>query len=114
LAIEDKHPAIEALLDLREVGKLLKTYAVGFARKMDSDGRLHGSFNQTQTRTGRLSATEPNLQNIPTDGFKKKDSRLREEYKTLRELFIYEHMTPLIHCDLSQIEMRFAAHFSGD
>lgn len=114
LQIEDDHPAISALLDLREVGKLLKTYAVGFSRKMDSDGRLHGSFNQAQTRTGRLSATEPNLQNIPTDGFKKKDSRLREEYKTLRELFIHEYNTPLIHCDLSQIEMRFAAHFSGD
>ena len=111
LSVEKQHPCISHLLDSKEVNKIISTYIEGFLEQMDADGRVHADFGQTSTRTGRLSCRKPNLQNIPSDSFKKKDSRLRDEYKMLRALFVGD---PLICVDLSQIEMRFAAHFSED
>ena len=100
------HPIIEDILDYRQVTKLKSTYADGLAKAADGEGRVHSAFNQTGTATGRLSSSEPNLQNIP----------IRTELgRIFRKYFVPssgEHV--LIDADYSQIELRILAHISGD
>ena len=100
------HPIIEDILDYRQVTKLKSTYADGLAKAADGQGRVHSVFNQTGTATGRLSSSEPNLQNIP----------VRTELgRIFRKYFVpksEDHV--LIDADYSQIELRILAHISGD
>ena len=100
------HPIIDKIFEFRQVVKLKSTYADGLVKAADETGRIHSSFNQTVTNTGRLSSTEPNLQNIP----------IRTELgREFRRYFIpsdRDHV--LIDADYSQIELRLLAHISGD
>ncbi len=99
-------PIIDKILDYRQVAKLKSTYADGLAAAADEKGRIHSSFNQTVTATGRLSSTEPNLQNIPIR------TNLGRE---LRRCFIPENDDyVLVDADYSQIELRLLACISGD
>ena len=101
-----KHPIIEDILDYRQVAKLRATYAEGLVKAAGEDGRIHCMLNQTGTATGRLSSSEPNLQNIP----------VRTELgRRFRKYFIPENDDyALIDADYSQIELRLLAHVSGD
>ncbi len=100
------NPIIEDILDYRQVAKLRSTYAEGLLREADETGRIHTTFKQTGTATGRLSSTEPNLQNIPIK------TELGREF---RRYFIPENDDyVLIDADYSQIELRILAHISGD
>ncbi len=100
------HPIIEEILDYRQVTKLKSTYADGLLRVADENGRVHTTFRQTGTATGRLSSTEPNLQNIPVR------TELGREF---RRYFLPEnHDYVLIDADYSQIELRVLANISGD
>ncbi len=101
-----KHPIIEDILDYRQVAKLRATYAEGLVRAADDDGRIHCMLNQTGTATGRLSSSEPNLQNIP----------IRTELgRRFRKYFIPQNDEyVLIDADYSQIELRLLAHISKD
>ena len=97
---------IDDILDYRQVAKLRGTYADGLLRQADENGRIHTSFKQTGTATGRLSSAEPNLQNIPIK---------TELGKEFRRYFIPENSDyVLIDADYSQIELRILAHISGD
>jgi len=97
---------IEDILDYRQVAKLRSTYAEGLLREADETGRIHTNFKQTGTATGRLSSTEPNLQNIPIK------TELGREF---RRYFVAENENyVLIDADYSQIELRILAHISGD
>lgn len=99
------HPIIDLILDYRQVTKLKSTYADGLPAAACEDGRIRTSFNQTVTATGRLSSTEPNLQNIP----------IRTELGSrMREYFPAPSGRLLIDADYSQIELRLLAHISGD
>ncbi|MCQ2432298.1 MAG: DNA polymerase I [Clostridia bacterium] len=100
------HPIIGDILDYRQVAKLRSTYTEGLVKVADENGRIHSSFNQTVTATGRLSSTEPNLQNIP----------IRTELgRQLRKYFIpTDHDHVLVDADYSQIELRLLAAISGD
>lgn len=99
-------PIIGDILDYRKVTKLVSTYCDGLGKVVDENSRVHTSFNQTITATGRLSSTEPNLQNIPV-----KDEIGRE----LRKFFTAEDKDHiLVDADYSQIELRLLAHLSGD
>ncbi len=100
------HPIIGDILDFRQVGKLKSTYADGLAAAADENGRVHTSFRQALTATGRLSSIEPNLQNIP----------VRTELgRELRKFFIAKNENyTLIDADYSQIELRILAAISGD
>lgn len=100
------HPVIDDILDYRQVTKLKGTYVDGLIKVIDENGRIHTNFKQTGTATGRLSSTDPNLQNIPirTD--------LGREF---RKFFVAENDdNVLIDADYSQIELRVLAHISGD
>ena len=98
----DKHPVIEKVLEYRNLTKLLSTYLDGLETFVFDDGKIHTIFNQTLTRTGRLSSSEPNLQNIPT----------REEYgKKIRLAFVPSNDL-IVSADYSQIELRILAHIS--
>ena len=100
------HPIIEDILDFRQVTKLKSTYAEGLLKLVDENCRVHTSFNQTGTATGRLSSSEPNLQNIPVK------TELGREF---RKFFIPENDDYcLIDADYSQIELRLLAHISND
>ncbi len=101
-----EHPAVALILEYRQVTKLKSTYADGLAAYInDSDMRIHGKFNQTITATGRISSTEPNLQNIP----------IRMELgRKIRKVFIPEEGYVFLDADYSQIELRVLAHMSGD
>ena len=99
------HPVILKILDYRAVAKLKSTYCDSLIDKVAPDGRIHSSFNQTETRTGRISSTEPNLQNIPV-----RTERGRE----FRRFFKAKEGCVLVDADYSQIELRVLAHFSGD
>jgi len=101
-----KHPIIEDILEYRQVTKLKSTYADGLSAAADETGRVHSLFNQTGTATGRLSSSEPNLQNIP----------VRTELgRQFRRFFIPKNENyVLIDADYSQIELRLLAHVSGD
>jgi len=100
------HPIIEDILDYRQITKLKSTYAEGLAKAADTNGRIHSVFNQTGTATGRLSSSEPNLQNIPIK---------TEAGRKFRKYFIPENEDyVLIDADYSQIELRILAHVSSD
>ena len=103
----DKHPIIEKILEYRQLGKLKSTYIDGLLNLVDKETKkVHSSFNQTITTTGRISSTEPNLQNIPIK---------TEEGRKIRKVFIAkdsEHV--LVDADYSQIELRVLAHISDD
>lgn len=100
------YPIVDDILEYRKVTKLKSTYVDGLLREADENGRVHTNFKQTGTATGRLSSTEPNLQNIP----------IRTELgRLLRRFFIPENGEyVLIDADYSQIELRLLAHISGD
>lgn len=101
-----KHPIIEDILDYRQVAKLRATYAEGLVKAAGTDDRIHSVLNQTGTSTGRLSSSEPNLQNIPVK---------TELGRQFRKYFIPESDEyVLIDADYSQIELRLLAHISGD
>lgn len=100
------HPVIDLILQYRTLTKLKSTYCDGLIKEISPlDGRLHSSFNQTETKTGRISSTEPNLQNIPIK---------TEIGKNLRKFFIAEEGQVLIDADYSQIELRILAHVADD
>ena len=99
------HPVISKILDYRTVAKLKSTYCDSLIDKVAADGRIHSSFNQTETRTGRISSTEPNLQNIPV-----RTERGRE----FRRFFRAKDGCVLVDADYSQIELRVLAHMAGD
>lgn len=99
------YPIVAEILEYRQLTKLKSTYADGLANYIGEDGRIHGKFNQTITATGRISSTEPNLQNIP----------IRMELgRLIRKVFIPEDGYVFIDADYSQIELRVLAHCSGD
>ncbi|MBQ7132962.1 MAG: DNA polymerase I [Ruminococcus sp.] len=99
------HPVISMILQYRTLAKLKSTYCDSLIKVVREDGRIHSSFNQTETRTGRISSTEPNLQNIP----------VRTELgRELRRFFIAKDDCVLIDADYSQIELRVLAHISND
>ena len=105
LAIKTKHPLLKHLLRIRETTKLLSTID-GLITSIKSDGRIHTNFQQTVAATGRLSSTEPNLQNIPIR---------TDEGRQIRDCFIAQDpFTDLLTADYSQIEMRIMAHLSKD
>ena len=104
--IEHRHPVVPLIIRWRAISKLYSTYIIGFENIIGNDGRVHTIFNQTLTATGRLSSSEPNLQNIPVR---------TEEGKNLRKIFIPKHKDGFIcSADYSQIELRLLANFSGD
>ncbi len=99
------HPIIDDILEYREYSKLKSTYTDGLSDFIAEDGRIHTTFQQTVTATGRLSSTEPNLQNIP----------IRKELGSrLREMFVSAPGKILVDADYSQIELRILAHISND
>lgn len=100
-----QYPAVRKVLDYRQLAKLYSTYAEGLAAYIGSDGRIHGKFNQTITATGRISSTEPNLQNIPVR---------MELGREIRKVFVPEEGCVFVDADYSQIELRILAHMSGD
>ncbi|MBQ7903927.1 MAG: DNA polymerase I [Oscillospiraceae bacterium] len=99
------HPVIDVILNYRSYQKLNSTYVEGFIDKIQPDGRIYSTFNQTETRTGRISSSEPNLQNIPVR------TELGSE---LRKFFVAKPGHILLDADYSQIELRILAHISGD
>lgn len=100
----DYHPIIEKVLEYRTLAKLYTNYAVGLKDEVRDDGRIHTVFNQTLTRTGRLSSVSPNLQNIPA----------RDEYaKMIRKAFVADTDSYLLSSDYSQVELRIFASFSN-
>ncbi len=99
------HPIIELILEYRKDSKLKNTYCDGLGKQISQDGRIHTTFKQALTMTGRLSSAEPNLQNIPV-----RSQRGRE----LRKFFVAKEGCVLIDADYSQIELRVLAHVSGD
>ena len=103
--LRDKDPIIDMILTYRQYTKLRSTYVEGLLKAVAADGRIHSVFKQTETRTGRISSTEPNLQNIP----------VRTELgRNMRKFFVSEEGRVLIDADYSQIELRILAHLSGD
>ena len=99
------HPSIKDILEYRQVTKLNSTYIDALLRKTDASGRIHTTFDQTGTSTGRISSNEPNLQNIP----------IRTEMgRDIRRAFVAKPGHVLIDADYSQIELRILAHMSGD
>ena len=103
--IKDKHPIVPAVLEYRNLTKLNSTYVEGLKPLIAADGRIHAHFQQTVTATGRISCTEPNLQNIP----------IRQELgRKLRSAFEAEKGCTLVGADYSQIELRVLAHLSKD
>lgn len=103
--LRDKHSIVEAVLDYRQLAKLKSTYVDGLTKVIAADGRIHTSFQNTVTATGRLSSTEPNLQNIPVR------TELGAE---LRKMFVAPAGRVLVDADYSQIELRLLAHIAGD
>ncbi len=104
--LKDVHPIIDCILEYRQVAKLKSTYVDGLLAVINPNtGRIHSNFNQTVTATGRISSTEPNLQNIP----------VRTQLgRQLRKMFIAPSGKVLADADYSQIELRVLAHISGD
>ncbi len=99
------YPVVEKILQYRQLTKLKSTYADGLASCIQQDGRIHGTFNQTITATGRLSSTEPNLQNIPVR---------MELGRAIRRVFVPKEGCIFLDADYSQIELRVLAHMSED
>ena len=104
-ALRDKHPVIGEILEYRALTKLKSTYCEGLLKVIDNDGRIHSTLNQTETRTGRISSAEPNLQNIP----------VRTELgRELRRFFNAREGFVLVDADYSQIELRVLAALADD
>ena len=103
--LRGKHPIIEQILDYRTLTKLKSTYADGLLKEISADGRIHTNFQMTVTATGRLSSTEPNLQNIPVR---------RELGAQIRKMFVASPGKVLVDADYSQIELRLLAHIADD
>ena len=104
--MKDMHPVVNLLLEYREISKLVSTYLDALPRQVNpKTGRVHTSFNQTGSVTGRLASSDPNLQNIPT--------RTELGHK-VREGFVAEPGKVLLSVDYSQIELRIAAHMAND
>ena len=101
----DEHPIVEKILEYRKYAKLLSTYVDGLVAHIHSDGKIHAKFNQALTATGRLSSSDPNMQNISTRD---------EEGKMIRKAFYYpNHEFEILSLDYSQIELRVLASLSG-
>ena len=106
LAIENEHEIVPLIIRYRKLAKLNNTYIKGIAERIDVDGKIRTSFKQTLTTTGRLSSTDPNLQNLPIR---------TEESREIRSMFVASSKdNVLIDVDYSQIELRVLAHMSGD
>ncbi|MCI8442750.1 MAG: DNA polymerase I [Provencibacterium sp.] len=104
-SLSELHPIVPAILEYRQLAKLKSTYIEGLLKVIGEDGRIHSSFRQTETRTGRISSTEPNMQNIP----------VRTPLgSTMRRFFIAREGCLLIDADYSQIELRVLAHMAKD
>ena len=104
-SLRSKHPVIGMILEYRKLSKLNSTYVEGLTKEIESDGRIHSVFNQTETRTGRISSTEPNLQNIP----------VRTELgREMRKFFAAKPGCVLLDADYSQIELRVLAGIAKD
>ena len=101
----DQHPVINLILKYRKAAKVYSTYVEGLLKYLQSDGKVHTTFNMTATATGRLSSTEPNLQNIPVAG---------ELGGEIRKFFHADANCILIDADYSQIELRLLAHIAND
>lgn len=103
--LADRHEIVAEILQYRKLTKLNSTYVDGLLKEIGSDGRIHSCFKQTETRTGRISSTEPNLQNIP----------VRTELgRQMRKFFTAKDGCTLLDADYSQIELRILAAMSGD
>ncbi len=103
--IKNEHEIVPQILEYRQLVKLKSTYADGLENYICDDGRIHGKFNQTITATGRISSTDPNLQNIP----------IRMELgREIRKVFVPEEGYRFVDADYSQIELRVLAHMSDD
>ena len=103
--LRDAHPIINEILEYRGLTKLKSTYCEGLLKVIDNDGRIHSTLNQTETRTGRISSTEPNLQNIPVR---------TEQGRELRKFFVAKDGYALVDADYSQIELRVLAALADD
>lgn len=104
-SLRDRHPIIPLIFDYRTLTKLYNTYVKGLEAAVSPDGRMHTTFKQTETRTGRISSAEPNIQNIP----------VRTEIgRNFRKFFVAGEGKKLADADYSQIELRVLAHLSGD
>lgn len=104
-SLQNFHPIIDQILNYRQYTKLMSTYVDGLLKEVADDGRIHTNFKQTETRTGRISSTEPNLQNIP----------VRTDLgRNMRKFFIAEEGNVLVDADYSQIELRVLSNISGD
>ena len=104
-ALKEKHPVVQAIMDYRMLTKLKSTYADGLQKEIAPDGRIHTTFQNLVTATGRLSSTEPNLQNIPVR------TELGSE---IRKMFVPRDGWVFVDADYSQIELRVLAHIAGD
>ncbi len=104
-SLRDKSPIVDNILTYRQLSKLNSTYVEGLLKAVEPDGRVHSVFNQTETRTGRISSSEPNIQNIPVR---------TKRGKEMRKFFIADEDCLLLDADYSQIELRILAHMSGD
>lgn len=103
--LRGQHPIVDLVLQYRQLTKLNSTYVEGLLKTVAPDGRIHTCYRQTETRTGRISSTEPNLQNIP----------VRTELgREMRKFFIAAEGCTLLDADYSQIELRLVAHLCGD
>lgn len=104
--LRDKHEIIDKITDYRQIVKLNSTYVEGLLKIINpKTGRIHSSFNQTITTTGRISSTEPNMQNIPVK---------TEMGRDIRKVFVADNGCKLVDADYSQVELRVLAHMSGD
>ena len=103
--LASENPIVNDILEYRQLTKLKSTYADGLGAVIEKDGRIHSTFNQTITATGRISSTEPNLQNIPVR---------MELGRLIRKVFVPEAGFVFLDADYSQIELRVLAHMSGD
>lgn len=104
-SLANEHPVVERILEYRTLAKLKSTYCEGLIKVIAEDGRIHSTLNQTETRTGRISSTEPNLQNIP----------VRQELgREMRRFFRAKEGCVLVDADYSQIELRVLAHMADD
>ena len=102
--LAEVHPLPQAILDYRQLQKLVNTYLTKLPQFVAEDGRIHTTFNQAVAATGRLSSTDPNLQNIPIR---------TDEGRRIRDAFVAEEGNVLLSADYSQVELRVLAHFCG-
>ena len=105
MALRDRHPIVGAILDYRALSKLITTYISSLPGYIAEDGKIHTTYNQTVTATGRLSSSNPNLQNLPIRS---------ERGRFIREAVIPDEGCLFLSADYSQIELRLMAHFSQD